>query len=190
MELRQELGALVVVGVAQIVERVPVLDGGRPPGEDVGVALQDRVRVLPLEAIHQRREAVEVIEVLEQAEPVHRGEVAVGLLEREGRRHLDRHLLVRDRGLERRLIRREQPVDHRLLVLFDPPHDRERRLEPAVEARRRMAEAVRLHLDAVHEDDPDARPRVDVDLADRRWCHLPPVESLALDRHAAIPQQM
>ena len=46
---------------------------------DVGVALQDVVRVLALQPIEQRRIAIEVIEVLQQAEAVDLRQIRIGL---------------------------------------------------------------------------------------------------------------
>ena len=138
---------------------------------------------LPVEPIEQRREAVQVIEVLEQAEAIDLRQVRVRLVLRERRRHLDRDLLVADGGLERRLIGGDEPVDQRLLVLLDAPDARERRLQVAVHARAACAEAHRLRLDAVHQDHAHARERVVVELADGRPRHLAPGEHLAIERH-------
>ena len=99
--------------------RRAVLAGGRSHRHDVRVALHDRVGVAPVETVEQRREAVEMVEVLEHAEAIDLGHVGIGLELRDRGGHLDRGLLVRDRGLERRLVGRAQPTDERLLLVLD-----------------------------------------------------------------------
>jgi len=107
MELREQGRRLVIVGTAQIVDRMAMLHRGRTPRQDVGIPLEDCVGVLALHPIHERAKPVHVVEVLEEPEAIHRCEVFVRLLERERGCHLDRHLLETDRRLERCLIRRQ-----------------------------------------------------------------------------------
>ncbi len=147
-------------------------------------------RVLALEAIHQRRVAVEVVEVLEQAVAVDLGQVGVGLGHRDARRDLDRHLLEADRRLERRLVGGVQPVDQRLLVLLDPPDLAERELQVAVHPRADVLEAQRLGLDPVHQDHADAGEGVVVELAVGRLDELAPVELLPLERRAPVLEKV
>ena len=78
-----------------------MLFGGRPARKNVRVALQDVVRVLALEAIAQLGVPVEVVEVFQQTEAMHLRHVRIRFTQRDVRRHLDRHLLVSDGGLER-----------------------------------------------------------------------------------------
>jgi hypothetical protein len=78
-----------------------VLEHRRPAAPDVGVRLRDGVRVLAFQAIEERAEQVQMVEVLEHAEAERPRQVRVGLVLRHVRRHLDGHLLVGDAGLER-----------------------------------------------------------------------------------------
>ena len=57
---------------------------------------------LPSTPVHQRRVAVQVVEVLEQPEAVDLRQVRVGLVLGDAGRDLDRDLLEADRRLERR----------------------------------------------------------------------------------------
>ena len=118
-----------VVGPAQVVLGCAVLDGRGPPGQDVGVALQDGVGVLALQAVHQRRVAVEVVEVLEQAEAVDLRQVRVGLVLGDAAVTSMATCSKPMRRLERRLVGRVEPVHQRLLVLLDAAHLRERALQ-------------------------------------------------------------
>jgi hypothetical protein len=186
VQLGERRGLAPVVGLAQVVDRRAMLVDRRPPGQDVGVALQDVVRVLALEPVEQRGVAVHVVEVLEQAEAVDLREVLVGLPLRHRRRHVDRHLLVGDGGLEGRVVGADQPVDQRRLVVLHAPDVGKRPLQRLVHARAGVREAHRLVLDAVHEDDAHAGIRVVVELADRLLDEVAPGELLPLERDAAV----
>ena len=163
-----------------------MLDGGRPAREDVCVALEDRVGVLTLQPVHQRRVPVHVVEVFEQPEPIDLRQVRIRLALRDRCRYLDRDLLESDGRLQRRLVGRVQPVDQRLLVLLHPAHESERTLKLLVHARAGVAEAERLALDAVHEDHSNPRERIRIELAVCRTGEIPPGESLAVERHALL----
>ena len=69
-------------------------------GHDVGIILDDVVCVGAHDAIHQRREPVQMIEILEQTEPVNLGEILVGFAQRDAGSDFDRDLFEPDRGFE------------------------------------------------------------------------------------------
>jgi len=188
VHLGEGMRLLAVVRSAQLVLGRAVLVHGGPAGQDVRVALKDVVRILALEPVHERGVAVHMVEVLEQAVPVDLREVLVGLGLRHGRGDLDGDLLVADRGLERRVVGAQEPVDHRRLVLLLAPHLRQRQLQGLVHPRAGMLEAQRFEFLAVHQDDAYAREGVVVELADRRLYQLLPGEVLLLERDAFIAQ--
>jgi len=74
-----------------------MFDSGRPPGDDVGVALDQRGSILPGYSIHQGRIAIEVVKVLQQPKAVDLGELGVGLVQGNTRCHFDGDLLKSDR---------------------------------------------------------------------------------------------
>jgi hypothetical protein len=82
-----------------------------------------------------------VIEILQQPIAENLRNVGIGFGLREGCGHFDGHLLITDRGLERRLIGRQQPIDERLLMLFFPSHSREIALQLFIHSGAGMAEA-------------------------------------------------
>jgi len=96
----------------------------------------------------------------------------------------DRHLFVGDRGLERRQVGQEQPVDHGRLVLLGAPDQRQRLAQGHVAACAVVRERQRLELDAVHDDDAHAGESVVVELAERFAHQVAPGEALVLDRRA------
>jgi hypothetical protein len=59
-----------------------------------------------------------------------------------------------------------------------------------VEARQRVAESVRLLLDAVHPDDAHSGHRVVIQLADRHADEIEPVKCLLLERCAPLLGQV
>ena len=130
-----------------------------------------------------------MVEILEQSEAIGLREVRVRFLLRERSGHFDRDLLIADRRLDERMVGAEQPVDHRCLMMLDPPHLRQRHAQLAIHSCGRMLEAQRLHLDAVHENDADTREGVVVQLADRLSRQLAPSEALLVERRAAIFEQ-
>ncbi len=161
---------------------------GRPGRHHVGAPLQDLVRVLAVDEVEQLRVAIEVVEVLQQPEVEGLLDVRVRLGAREIGGELDGDLLVADGGLEHGLVRGVEPVHGVLLLVLDPAQGRQRRLEVGVvgHARERVREDARLVLDAVHEDDPAPRERVDVLFAIGRECDVLPRSDLPLDRDAAL----
>lgn len=181
---------VAVVMLAKVVFGVSVLVDGRPPHGDVSVALSDVVGVLAFQPVQQRRIAVEVIEVLQHAEAIDLGEIGVGLVLGDAGGDLDRHLLVGDGGLQPRLVRRQQPVDQCFLVVLDATYPRQQQPQMLVEQRTVVREAVGLVLDAVHQDDPDPRHGIVVELADRLGRELTPGEFLSLQRHAFLFHEM
>src|SRR5690606_40881764 len=77
----------------------------------------------------------------------------------------------------------QQPVHGRALVLLRTAHLRQRLAQFAVEARDEMLEPQGVDLDAVHQDHADARERIVVELADRRWRDVLPGEPLLVERN-------
>src|SRR6185437_3391875 len=112
------------------------------------------------------------------------GHVRIGFRARERGSHLDRDLLIADRRLERGVVRAEEPVDHRLLVLLDASYGSEGLAQLRGHPRRIVAEAQRFGLYPVHENDADAREGVIVELADRFADQLAPREPLPLERRS------
>jgi len=79
-----------------------------------------------------------------------------------------------------------EPVHHRLLVRLDAPDPREVRLQLLVHPRARVAEALRLLLDAVLEDHADAGERVLVELRVGDADEVLPGELLPVERDAPL----
>jgi hypothetical protein len=91
-----------------------------------------------------------MVEVLQQPEPVHLGQVGVRLAFGDARRDLDRHLFEADGCFEGGLVGRVEPVHQRLLMLLDAAQPRQGELQITIHARAGVAEAQRLRLEAVH----------------------------------------
>jgi hypothetical protein len=91
---------------------------------------------------------------------------------------LNGHLLVADSRFQRRLIRRQQPIHERLLVVLGPANVRQGTTQLHVHPRTRVLKPHRLGLDAVHQDDPHARKGIVIQLADRNAHHIAPGEVL------------
>ncbi len=155
-------------------------------GDDVGIALQDVVGILALEAIEHRRVAVQVIEVFQQAEAIGLRLVGVRLVLRHGGGHLDGDLLVGDGGFQRRVVGADQPVDHGRLVLLGAADLRQRQAQILVEAGDAVAQAQSIGFDAVHQDDAHAGKRIIIQLADRLAGHFLPCELLLLQWRAFV----
>ena len=65
MDLGDQCGLLFLVAFAQIIVRMTMMLGGLPTRHDVGVALEDVIRILAFEAIEHRGIAVQVIEIFQ-----------------------------------------------------------------------------------------------------------------------------
>ncbi len=186
VDLGNERGGVLLVVVADVVFRMTMVLRCFPPGHDIGIALQDVVGILALEAIEHRRVAVQVIEVFQQAEAIGLRLVGVGLILRHGRGHLDGHLFVGDGGFQRRVVDADQPVDHGRLVLLDAADLGQRQAQLLVEARNAVLEAQGVGLHAVHEDDAHTGKRIVIEFADRLAGHFLPCELLLLQWRAFV----
>src|SRR5690606_30785694 len=161
-------------------------DDGRSAGKYIGVALQDVVRDLAFQAIQQRRVAIHVIEVFQQAEAIDLSQVGIGFLLRQGRGDFDGDLLITAGGLQRRVIRASTPVEYPDLRLFHTTDLGERPSQVEVEAGGCVREAQRFVLHAVHQDYAYARECVVIEFADRLARQLAPGKALLIDGRAAI----
>lgn len=179
---RVSLGAVIML--AQIVLGRPMLIHGGPARNDVGMGLQDVVRILAFQAIEQRRIAVEMVEVLQQSEPVDLRQIRIGLVLRHCGRDLDGDLFIRDGGFQRRMVGGDKPVDGRLLMLLDAPDFRQRHLQVFVHTRAQVLEAQRFHFQSIGQDDPDPGKRFVIELADGGLYHVLPSHSLFIERHS------
>jgi hypothetical protein len=191
-------GGLTVVRVAHVVVRVAVLHLRRPAGHHLGQLVHDLLRLAPLHDLEEVRVAVEVIEVLQDAELVRLLEVRVRLHSGHPGGQVDRHLLVRDGRLQRARYARQQPVDRPLLLRLDVPQVGQLAAYVRVRAHPRevVVEQDRLHLDAVHRDDPATGVGIGPIRIDGLHIQLAPVPDLAVQgetfmlqwiEHSALP---
>ena len=101
VQLGEKVCLFGVVRCAQVVLGCAVMLAGRASRNNVRVALQDIVCILALEPIKQRRVAVEMVEVVQQAIALNLRQIRIGFALGDRRRHLDGHLLVGDGRFKR-----------------------------------------------------------------------------------------
>ncbi len=108
-----------------VVERIAMLGNRGSARHDLRQPAREKIGAHVLLDVEKIGIAVEVVEVLGQCEVQRRAHILVGFVPRHYRREVDRELLVSDRVHQHGFVHRLKGSDRFLLLLLDPPRQRE-----------------------------------------------------------------